>query len=301
MNVSKKTSLLFCVILSFALKPPLHALPVDLKTAGPGNWAVLQAGDGNISLNAGGPVNGITGNVGINGTGTFALTGGTFVVGKAVAATNVNQVTMSGGATVSGGVTKNTPQLAQAATDAMSASTAASGLATSGGGVGVTTLSSTVTLQPGVYNLTGGINLSGGDIVTLAFVPGGSYVFNVFSQFKIGGGGLDGIFLAAGLSATEVLFNYVGTAAVAFTGGGAGDNSILNGILLSRTAKVNLSPGTVNGEIIAFDDIALVSGSDVHGSLPLPQVPEAGSTAAFLGLGLLAVGALRRKLARTPQ
>src|SRR6476646_4520782 len=79
------------------------ALPVNLGAAGQGNWAVLQAGDGKIDLNAGGPVNGITGNVGVNGPGQFSMTGGTFVHGNVVVSTNTGtQVSMSGGASISG-------------------------------------------------------------------------------------------------------------------------------------------------------------------------------------------------------
>src|SRR6478672_1921171 len=79
------------------------ALPVNLGAAGPGNWAVLQAGDGKIDVNAGGPVNGITGNVGVNGPGKLSLTGGSFVHGNVLVSTNTaTQISTSGGSAVSG-------------------------------------------------------------------------------------------------------------------------------------------------------------------------------------------------------
>src|SRR5689334_23207182 len=102
------------------------ALPVSLGAAGPNNFGVLEIGTGslNISINAGGPANGVQGNVGINGTGTLALTGTTFIHGNVIKGTNAN-VTTSGSATISGTTTTNQALLDQARADALAASTAA--------------------------------------------------------------------------------------------------------------------------------------------------------------------------------
>src|SRR4029077_19367281 len=101
------------------------ALPFSLGTAGPGNFTVLEIGTGtlNISINAGGPANGITGNVGVNGTGTLSLTGTTFVHGNVFLASGAKKAT-SGSGTISG-TTFDTGQdafLTQAASDATTAS-----------------------------------------------------------------------------------------------------------------------------------------------------------------------------------
>src|SRR6266404_543909 len=111
------------------------ALPVSLGTAGPTNFTVLEIGTGtlNISINAGGPANGVTGNVGVNGTGTLALTGTTFVHGNVFLGAGAN-VTTSGSAAISGSTTTNQSLLTSAHDDALAAASAAAGLATSGGG-----------------------------------------------------------------------------------------------------------------------------------------------------------------------
>jgi hypothetical protein len=290
-NFSRHGSVLIATLLFLA--PTLgRALPISLGTAGPSYYGVLEIGTGDISVNAGGPVNGITGNVGLNGPGKLSLTGGTFVDGNVIVSTNTNQVDLSGGSSVSGSVTVNQAVLTQASADALKAANDASLLATSGGGSGFTSLTSAMTLLPGVYNLTT-IDLKNDDKVILS--AGGSYVFNVSTTFKIAGGNSPheaGFFLAPGLPESEVLFNYTGTAQIAFGGGGQGDNSILHGIILSPNAKVALAPGTVVGEIIGGMNIDIVSGSDVQAPT---TVPDAGSTLLFMSIGLGLLTAAKHK------
>jgi len=272
------------------------ALPVDLGAAGPGNWAVLEIGTGDldIEVNAGGPVNGVTGNVGLNGIGQLKLTGTTFVQGDVVVAQNVNQVVLSGAAAITGSIAINQALLTQAHDDALKAAADAAVLPSSGAAFGTAAsridITTGGTIHSGVYYVDK-FELSNNEFLHLA--DDGSYVFNISGDLKINGPG--GVLLDGSLGAGNVLFNYTGTTTVAFAGGSYPDGSekaVLYGIILAPDAAVSLAPGQVFGEIISGKKISIVSGSDVSGTT---QVPDAGSTMLLMSIGLGALAAAKRK------
>ena len=264
----------------------LSALPIGWGTAGPQNWSVLELGTAQvIGLNAGGPSNGITGNVGINQNGQLQLSGGTFVNGNVVLGTGALQTT-SGTSYITGTVTTNQSVLTQATSDAMSVFALAVRALTAGGGIGITSINATsdITLQPGVYNLSS-FNVTNGAKITLA--AGGSYIFNISGGLSLDGPG--GVFLATGLNSSDVLFNVKGTTPVQFSG--VGNNPMLYGVIMAPNATINMAPGNVVGEIIGGQQIQLTSRSDL-----VATVPDSGSSMFLMLLSTVGIFVLRQKL-----
>ena len=85
-----------------------------------------------------------------------------------------------------------------------------------------------------------------------------SFVFNISGTFSMNN---SSITLSGGLTANNVLFNYLGTAVNVSIQG----DSTVNGIILATAAgdNIKLSNSTVNGEIIA-DKVTLSGGAQVN-------------------------------------
>ena len=266
----------------------VKALPVSLGSAG--GYAVLEIGNGNVSLAAAPPNGSITGNVGAAG-GNLSDGGNLPINGSVFLGTGASSSGLSGN--VSGTINTNF-DLSSAISAATTASSQAAALASSGGGVGFSSISEgnnvTLNLAPGVYNLTN-FTLHNGDIVNLE--AGGSYVFNISGSLSLNSAE---ILDAAGLSPSDVLFNITGTQGVQFSGG-LNNESVLDGIILAVNAQVGLTPGAVDGEIISGQNINIASGGSVQGGGAIPSVPDTGSSAMLLGLacGFLAIAKLARK------
>jgi choice-of-anchor A domain-containing protein len=253
------------------------ALPVSLGAAG--NYAVLEIGNGNVSLAAAPPNGSITGNVGAAG-GNLSDGGNLPINGSVFLGTGASNSGLSGN--VSGTINTNF-DLSSAISAATTASSQAAALASSGGGVGFSSITEgnnvTLNLAPGVYNLTN-FTLHNGDIVNLE--AGGSYVFNISGSLSLNSAE---ILAAAGLSPSDILFNITGTQGVQFSGG-LSSESVLDGIILAPDAQVGLTPGAVDGEIISGQNINIASGGSVQGG-STTTVPDSSSTLALMGIGCL--------------
>jgi Ice-binding-like len=288
-----------------------------LGSAGPSQWQVLEVGGGILTqtVDLSNPQGGIIGNVGIQSDGQIQdssgpqITGDLYLGNSASAQFSGNYVGnrpvtgtihLGTGATVSPNSYSYTkvsdnpqPLLDQARNDAISASALASMVPATSTLTQINLSHTTMTLMPGVYNLKDFLL----DHSTLTLSGSGYFVFNIANPnnpltaggtFQLSSGK---VLLANGATESHVLFNYLGTTDVAFSGGTGGtDESVLHGIIVALNAKVNLAPGLVVGEIISGKDISIVSGvSGANIEKPPPSVPEGSST---LALGCIAAAAL---------
>jgi hypothetical protein len=242
-----------------------------------GNVGIQQKG----KLQGSGPM--IYGDLYLGNNSSAAFSGsstvtGTVHLGTAAVASPATLTTMNDSSTQT--------KLNQARTDAIAASSMASSVASTSSLTSINLGHTSLTLGSGVYSLSS-FNL---DHSTLTLSGSGYYIFNITSSFVLNSGK---VLLANGATESNILFNYTGTSAVAFSGGTGGtvpggqDESVLHGILLALNAKVNLSPGLVVGEIISGQDISIVSGAIVQQG-PV-TVPDGAST---FGLGVIALSGM---------
>ena len=308
---------------SLAIQTTCIALPVDLGTAGPGYWSVLEVGSGTVSesqLLAGTKKRkvalsnlqgGIMGNVGVAQDGHISGTGpqfnGDLYLGNNASAqfsgTYANNRPVTGtvhlgmGATIASNSYSLSnisgslqPMLNRVKLDAMNAATAAAGLSATSAVNQINLKRKSMTLAPGVYDLAS-LQLKR---ATLTLSGSGSFVFNISSVFALKSAH---VLLAGGATEANVLFNYTGTNNVLISGGKKG-NSALHGIILALNASVNLAQGLVVGEIISGKDIsmsrAMIQAATSNVAPPFTNrdpegVPEGTSTFA---LSLIALGAL---------
>ncbi|EEF57000.1 hypothetical protein Cflav_PD0035 [Pedosphaera parvula Ellin514] len=268
------------------------ATPISLGTAGPDNYAVLEIGNGNVSLANAANAGHINGNVGVAGTGNISDGGSLPITGNVQLGTLAGSSGLAGN--VSGSVIQNAGSQAalnQASADATAASAALKLMTSSGGGVGITSVSTGGTLSSGVYNLTG-LQLNNGAKLILNGGASDIFIFNISGALSLNSAQ---ILLSGGLTSADVIFNITGSQAVQFSGGlnDPHGEAELNGIILAPTAAIQITPGAVNGEIISGQNINIASGGDVN---DMVTVPDAGSTLLLASMSLGALGMVRRKM-----
>jgi choice-of-anchor A domain-containing protein len=180
--------------------------------------------------------------------------------------------------------------LAQASSDAFAASNFASGLAATASYGNINNTMSITENAAGKYVFDiQSINFSGGKSLTISAPTGSSVILN------IGSGGLvlspGSILLAGGLTANNVLINYTGTNNIQTSGGSNSSQIFAN--ILAPNAHVQLTPGYVNGFIIAAS-IQMASGANV---IPVPEVTPSSVIFGFLGL-IVAISSRRALMGR---
>jgi uncharacterized repeat protein (TIGR01451 family) len=243
--------------------------PVNLlRSAGPGQWAVLgmggigSAGSTSISMSGSSSIRGTVANAGVANAGNVNMSGSSLINGILLLNT-AGRLNKSGSSAVAGGVQQNTATdgvLDQAVTDALAASQSAASLPTtitSPTSVTISNPSQNITITGGlgtnVLHITN-LAISNGT-VTLSAPSGGCFIMNVSGSFALSGASR--IVLAGGITASDVLYNFVGSGgSVAMSGG-----SSVTGILLAPQRGVALSSSTVTGEIISGGSGIAFSGT----------------------------------------
>ena len=284
----RRLQILFVSAMVFlAFGATAKADPVSLGAAS--QFAVLYIGSnsGN-TVQMSNPQGEVTGDVGLlNGN---LDSSGPIIHGRLFFASASQHATFSGAAGVTGGTFVNPTLLANANTDARSASTTAAALAATNS---TTSVHSTTTLTGGagrnVVNLTD-LVLNGGAL-NLVAPAGGSWVVNVTGNFILNGSDIN---VSGGLTASDVLINVIGAGSDVHTTGG-GNASTVNGTVLAVDRSIKLSPGLVNGRIISGGDvIQIVSGAKVN-CPNCNNVPEP-TTLLLLGSGIAGlVGVVRKR------
>jgi choice-of-anchor A domain-containing protein len=186
--------------------------------------------------------------------------------------------------------------LSQAVADANSASSTAAALPTTGsipgGSVNVTSPGNSVTFNgmagQNVVDLTN-FSLAGGGTFTIHGTSSETFIFNVSGNFRLPNGQ---ILLTGGVTPDHVLFNITGSGSTVSM---SSLNSDVLGTILAPSRAVNLSDGTVVGEVISGQNISITGNTAVvqDAFSSSPAVPEpaayvlAGSACVF-GLGAAA-------------
>jgi hypothetical protein len=265
------------------LSSETRADPVNLGTAGPGNYAVLSIGGGNLALNGPGTT---LGNVGVSSPGRLSLdSSNPFAIRGNVYLGDTASITHP--AQVQGTISNNqNARLNQAAAVARHASQVADGLAATDSTTSINQNGGNRTITGGigvnVLHLTG-LTLNGGAILTLSAPTGGSFVIDDSGMFNLTGGSK--ILLTGGLHPTDVLFNVTGTNVQVALNGGEEQGvpkAQIYGVLLVPNSDINFAPGLDTPEIIGGRSINLVSGGEVIDTFQ--PVPEPASL-VLLGIG----------------
>jgi VPDSG-CTERM motif len=331
MKTNKSTFRLWlhCGLIGMALAigvPVAHATGFSLGDAA--NYAVIfQGGGGNkLGINNGAAAAGlaVSGNIGVAGTGKLALSGPLVINGNIDFAGSVNPsgyttpvapYTSGGNITVNGTITGSHT----AVQNDMNYMNGLSHDLWFNGGSSV--FGSAISLNSGttINASSGSLDALGDTVfnVTSMNLPNGNVTINgdgvhkvVINVSSVANFHANMITLGGGLTPDDVIWNFYGnpsTSQIAnLTGGPTLDinaNSssdaanILQGIFLDPYGTISAVNAVINGRIYGGDshDEQIVSGAYINAPT---NVPDGGITAALLGLALLGMGGLKRKMGK---
>jgi len=281
------------------LLPQLHA---DLALGSAADFAVLYEGNGGHNYQQTSD-SGITGNVGIGGTGNVQLSGST-ITGNLDFASGDSNCTTGGqyGGTVTGSTNCNDSMVSSALSIVNALSTHYAG--ETGTNLAITG-STTIDITSGTYDAADNayvfdltsFNVGTSDTITIdGENSGANVVFNwsSTSAFKV----QSKITLAGGLTSDMVLFNL--SAGSGLSGGatlqGPNNKQPVYGVFLDPNGNINLNSITIDGRVFGGDsqDMQIVSNAYVDAP---PSVPEPSSIALYGSSLILAAWVVRKKVA----
>ncbi len=281
--------------------PGANAASIDLLTAGPADFAVL--GLGTVITMTSSTVTGVNpafGNVGVLDsptapphtllTATSSLITGTVFLQDALQNNISSSTTVvgNGGVPVITGTAAGN-KLSVAAADAIARSAFYNTLASNPANVTnpITTITNATTASPingngglNVINLTGGLSLSGSNVLDLQGTAADAFVINLPNGAGFSLTSTSKIVVTGGLKPENVLFNLLNSTTPYSSL--LGDE--IDGILLAPNVLVDFH-GLVFGEVIGHD-VSMHSDSTVRDSVPVPP------SAILFGSGLLGLGIL---------
>ncbi len=135
--------------------------------------------------------------------------------------------------------------------------------------------------------------------LTLSAPTGSTFVVNVSGNITLNGGSQgNGLLVAGGITANNVVYNLTGASSNVTTTGG-GNAQTIEGIVLATgaNASVNLHPGAIDGEVVATT-FTSSSGAGVFTSIP---EPSSGLVLVPFVLGMCAIASRKFFGAQTLQ
>lgn len=224
----------------------------------------------------------VNGNVGSGDNGQFQADGGGHINGRldfAPSATvNPGNDTFSGGLhqisfTAIEQAVQNEANLVQSLTPTQSFNSITS----------ATTLNSTG--GQNVISIGQDIHLSGGNL-TLNGNASDVFIFQIKGTMELSGN--SNIVLTGGLTANNVLFDFIGSGSQFQTSGQANTA----GIFLAEDRAININGGMHDGEFISGVSLSFQSNPTVN--QPQNGVPDGGSTFLLMSVGLVVIGIVRQ-------